>query len=53
MYILQSSGVIIDTINQAAFLLSLFVIGIFYPAYQKCVQEIEKEEMLDQFLKDK
>ena len=41
-----------DTVNEMAFLLSLIVIGLFYPAYQKCIRELQKEEMLDQFLKD-
>ena len=41
-----------EGVNEMAFLLSLVVIGLFYPAYQKCIREIQKEEMLDQFLKD-
>jgi hypothetical protein len=41
-----------DSANEMAFLLSLIIIGLFYPAYQKCIREIRKEEMLDQFLKD-
>lgn len=41
-----------DNVNEIAFLLSLIVIGLFYPAYQKCIREIQKEEMLDQFLRD-
>ena len=41
-----------DGVNEMAFLLSLIVIGLFYPAYQKCIRELKKEEMLDQFLKD-
>ena len=41
-----------NNVNEMAFLLSLVVIGLFYPAYQKCIRELKKEEMLDQFLKD-
>jgi hypothetical protein len=42
----------IESFNQAVLILSLFVLGLFYPAYQKCMEQIEKEEMLEQFLKD-
>jgi hypothetical protein len=52
MYLLITAEGYIEAFNGAAFLLSLFVIGLFYPAYQKCMEQIEKEEMLEQFLKD-
>ncbi|HZI00477.1 MAG TPA: hypothetical protein VEX63_04980 [Flavisolibacter sp.] len=52
MHLLQMNDVWVEGINHAAFFLSLLVLGLFYPAYQKCMDQLEKEDMLDQFLKD-
>jgi|GEM_PF-2320852 len=52
MHLLQMNEVWVDSINHAAFFLSLFILGIFYPAYKKCVDQLEKDDMIDQFLKD-
>jgi hypothetical protein len=52
MYVLDMAVGYGDGVNEIAFLLSLVVISLFYPAYQKCMHAIRKEEMLDQFLKD-
>jgi len=38
--------------EQMAFILSIALVSIFFSAYKKCALEIEKEEMLECFLKD-
>jgi hypothetical protein len=39
-------------INQLAFLIAFVIVVIFYSEYKKCIAQIEKQEMLNQFLND-
>jgi hypothetical protein len=41
-----------DLINELAFFMALLIVIVFYTEYKKCVHKIEKEEMLNSFLKD-
>jgi len=38
--------------EQVAFILSIALVGIFFSAYKKCAEEIEKEEMMENFLNE-
>ena len=41
-----------DLINECAFFMALLIVIVFYTEYKKCVHKIDKEEMLNSFLKD-
>ncbi|HVG14771.1 MAG TPA: hypothetical protein VM935_07420 [Chitinophagaceae bacterium] len=41
-----------DLINEFAFFMALLIVIVFYTEYKKCVQKIDKEEMLNSFLND-
>jgi len=51
MYLLLNFT-IADLVNEFAFLMALFIVIVFYAEYKKCVHKIDKEEMLNSFLKD-
>lgn len=52
MYLLNTSDVFADYVNEVSFLLGIITTIVFYIEYKKCAAEADKEEMLDQFLKD-
>ena len=52
MELLQVAVGFEERINEIAFLLSIFVTALFYAEYKKYNYELEKEEMLDNFLQD-
>jgi hypothetical protein len=52
MDLLQASELFLTRADEVAFILSLVVTGLFYTEYKKYKQQVEREEMLDNFLKD-
>lgn len=52
MYLLSTPDFFAERVNEFTFLLGILVTIIFYREYKKCAVAIEKEEMLDHFLKD-
>ena len=52
MELLNTSNLFADRVNEFSFLIGIIVTVLFYLEYKKCEVEIEKQEMLDQFLKD-
>jgi hypothetical protein len=52
MYLLNAPDLFSDHVNELSFLLGIILIIIFYIEYKKCIVEIEKQDMLDQFLND-
>jgi len=38
--------------DEIAFVVAVGVVSIFYTAFKKCEEEIEKEKMLEQFLNE-
>jgi len=52
MELLNTHNLFADRVNELSFLLGIIVTIIFYIEYKKCAAEIEKQDMLDHFLKD-
>lgn len=52
MYLLNTSNLFADHINELSFVMGIIVTIAFYIEYKKCEAAIEKQEMLDQFLND-
>lgn len=52
MDLLQATELFVTRADEIAFILSLIVTGLFYSEYRKYQQQVEREEMLDNFLKD-
>ena len=48
----QSNEIFATYVNEVSFLLGVIITVLFYIEYKKCDAETDKEEMLDQFLKD-
>jgi hypothetical protein len=52
MELINTPDFFADSVNQFSFLIGVAITIIFYVEYKKCAVEIEKQEMLDQFLND-
>jgi hypothetical protein len=52
MELLYTSNLVSDYVNELSFIMGVVITIAFYIQYKKCNAEIEREEMLDHFLKD-
>lgn len=52
MELLNTQNLFAERIYEFSFLMGIIVTIVFYIEYKKCAVEIEKEEMLDRFLKE-
>jgi hypothetical protein len=52
MDLLQATVFMADQVNGAAFLVGLIASVAIYGECKKCIYEIEREELLDSFLKE-
>jgi hypothetical protein len=52
MYLLNTSNLLADHINELSFIMGIIITIAFYIEYKKCAAEIEKQDMLDHFLND-
>ena len=52
MDLLQATGIMADQVNGAAFLVGLIASVAIYGECKKCIREIEREDILDAFLKE-
>lgn len=53
MHLIYFSEQYIQIINEMSFLLALLLVAVFYMEYKRCEEEIEREEMLENFLNEK
>lgn len=52
MVLLNTQNLFAERIYEFSFLMGIVVIILFYIEYKKCTAQIEKEEMLERFLKE-
>lgn len=52
MTLITSTNLFAELVYEASFLVGVIITVLFYFEYKKCAVEIEKQEMLDRFLKD-
>ena len=52
MDLIASTNLFAERIYEISFLMGIVITVLFYFEYKKCSFEIEKQEMLDSFLKD-
>ncbi len=52
MNLIATTNLFAERVYEISFLMGIVIIVLFYFEYKKCAVEIEKQEMLDSFLKD-
>jgi hypothetical protein len=52
MYLIEMAGGLTEMVQEIAFGLSIVISGLFLLEYKKYAEEMERTEMIDQFLKD-
>ena len=52
MDLLNIPNLFAERVYELSFIMGIVLTLVFYVEYKKCVAELEKEDMLDHFLKD-
>ena len=52
MDLIASTNLFAERVYEISFFMGILITVLFYFEYKKCTVEIEKQEMLDHFLKD-